>query len=298
MEKTTNPLLYLESKKKMMDYLYLNMSIPKIKSYIEQNNYIIRTHDKITKKNQKKVRHIQEPKKELKKIHKRLCYLLSLRAFPIYLHSGVRNRSYKSNAMVHIENDFVVNIDIEKYFPSCKVSQVYRLFTEKYFMSKDVAHILSSLSTWCGVIPTGSPLSQLLAFLVSEDMFNEVSDYCQSNMLHFSVYVDDITLSSKNPISNHHIKNIVTIIEKYEFTINKSKLKRFDKYKAKEITGVVIHNKKLFVPFKRKKKIIELICSKPVNLPSAFGCISEVQFIEGSSSLSHIRNYIKKSLFK
>src|SRR3954465_10621132 len=70
----------------------------------------------------------QTPKPNLKKVHKILFRLLSRVATPVYLHSGVKGRSYITNASAHASahtGEFAVaKIDIKKFFPSTTFEHV------------------------------------------------------------------------------------------------------------------------------------------------------------------------------
>ena len=48
-----------------------------------------------------------------------------------------------------------------------------------------------------GHLPTGSPISQSVAFFSNLTVFNNISTYSKSRNIEFSVYVDDLTFSGK-----------------------------------------------------------------------------------------------------
>ncbi|MFO7906784.1 MAG: hypothetical protein ACQESR_12800 [Planctomycetota bacterium] len=63
-------------------------------------------------------------------------------------HGGVRGRHIKSNALAHRRSAFVFKTDISDFYPSVHHSRVYRLFTEKFACSPDVARICTRLCTY------------------------------------------------------------------------------------------------------------------------------------------------------
>jgi RNA-directed DNA polymerase len=59
-----------------------------------------------------------------------------------------------------------------------------------------IAWILTDLVTYKGVLPTGSPSSQLVVYCAYSLMFEEIKSISEKYGCIFSLYVDDMTLSS------------------------------------------------------------------------------------------------------
>lgn len=295
------PFYNLQSKKKLGTLIFVDNPARNLKKMFQVKNYNIRKQNKKNKKGQLKVRIIEEPKEELKRVHSRIKNLLERLDLPEYLHSGKKRRSYKTNADIHKDSNYLVNLDIASFYPSCTGKKVFDLFKDKLQTSPDIAFLLSNVCTVNGHLPTGSPVSQIIAFLVCFDMFEEIKEYAKKESIIFSVYVDDVTLSSDKEITKKQIVEVQKIIERNNFQLKKTKLKKFPQNKPKEVTGVVIHNKKLCVPNKRKQRIIELAKIKYPNekqLRSLFGRITEVQYIEGSKTFEVLKVAVKAQLDK
>src|SRR3546814_18695653 len=62
----------------------------------------------------------------------------------------------------------------------------------------DFAGILGDLCTFEGHLPTGSPLSPILAYYSYHDMWAELAAFCTANGYTLTVYVDDVTISGAN----------------------------------------------------------------------------------------------------
>lgn len=88
----------------------------------------------------------------------------------------------------------ITTIDISKYELNPTVEKWYSITNEELKNSVPNIHV-----------PTGSCLSQKLAFLSYIDMFNEIYDFCNQNNIRMSVYVDDIVISSKKKISKSFV---------------------------------------------------------------------------------------------
>ena len=105
-----SPLFGLSSRKKLAQNI-LKVELPFLERLANgKSNYSV-----FTRVTGGKQRHIQHPCPTLQKIHFKLFILLAKLETPDYLHSGVVGRSYVTNAMVHIGNVPLVNLDIKKY---------------------------------------------------------------------------------------------------------------------------------------------------------------------------------------
>lgn len=142
-----------------------------------------------------KTRRVEVPKPILERIHRRLFTLFERIEKPDYLQSGVKGRSYITNARLHVGAVPLVKIDVKMFYPSVDSARVYRLFHETLHCSPDVAGLLKKLTTYDGHVPTGSCVSQLLAFFAAKPMFDELDSLAADHGLRFSCYVDDMTFS-------------------------------------------------------------------------------------------------------
>lgn len=142
-----------------------------------------------------KIRQVEVPKPILERIHRRLFVLFERIEKPCYLQSGVKGRSYITNAKLHVGPVPLVKLDVKKFYPSVDSARVYRFFYETLHCSPDVAGLLTKLTTYDSHVPTGSCVSQLLAFFAAKPMFDELEHLSAKYGLRFSCYVDDMTFS-------------------------------------------------------------------------------------------------------
>jgi hypothetical protein len=203
-----------------------------------------------------KLRLIEKPTGELLKIHERIQSLLRRIESPLYLFSGKRGLSYIDNAKPHVKNNNVFLLDIAKFYPSTKKEFVFRFFNFKMQMSEDVAWLITDLITYNGHIPTGSQLSQSVAYWSYSKLFDDVYNTSVGNGIVFTLFVDDISFSSNEPIPKSFEQDIIHRIYSTELGIKESKIKRKSKQHFKVITGVAITpNNTTTVPNKLRKKI-------------------------------------------
>lgn len=275
-----SPFYKLSNKKKLLNIIF--MSNKEFKSIVLNNdlNYIIRNI--IDKKGKQRI--VEEPKKFLKRIHTRIKDLLSSIEVPEYLHSAIKKHSYLTNALSHVGKKSLLKTDISNFYPSNNFYKVYNFFKNKMLCSEDIAVILAKISTFQGHIPTGSPLSPILSFLVNQDMFNEINKIAVSNNCKFTLYVDDLTFSGKGCFK--FSREVIHIINKYGFLAKNRKTKKYLENQVKLVTGIIIKNDCVDIPnerYKRVRKLKEIIENeknkgivKISNIRKYIGCLSEI----------------------
>ena len=227
-------------------------------------------------------REIQVPKSQLFRVHLRIAKLLSRIHTPDYLSSGVKGRSHVTNAKMHCGDLEVAKVDIEKFYPSTTIEIVRKGLRKKFKMSDDVAETLSKLVTVSGFVPTGSPVSQSLAYFVNASIFDHINIYAKTRGLKFSLYVDDLTFSgAKIP------KELFGFLKKHIKDNRGYNLHKFRLYGVeteKVITGVVI--KKDIISVKRTHRF-EI--SKLMNKLSYFSVKSRAN---EEGTISYFQKYI------
>lgn len=201
----------------------------------------------------KKARWVQDPVPELKAIHRRIQSLLSRVVVPSYCHGGTKGKSYRSNAAAHVGAPAVATFDLKSFFPSTTAKQVFGFFQNDLLCAPDVAGLLTDLCTYQRVLPTGSPVSPILAFWANQKLFSTLDKRSAEQDLQVSVYVDDVTISG-NTLPRSLIEQVDGIVQKHGHKLSQRKTKCFGPGAAKHVTGVVIHRGALKVPYSRFKK--------------------------------------------
>ena len=116
---------------------------------------------------------------------------------------------------------------------------------------KDIAATLTRLATYKGHLPTGSPLSPILAYFAHYDVWEAIAQICKANGYVLTVYIDDVTISSS--------KISAAVVWRIKEAIHRSGL-RYHKEKVyvdrpAEVTGVILDGGKLITPNRQLKKI-------------------------------------------
>ena len=202
-------------------------------------------------------RAIQQPIGTLAHIHSRFKKLLSSVETPAYLHSGIKRRSAITNALVHKEGKYALTLDIKSFYQSADREYVFRFLHHGLNMQTNATEALTQLLTYESFIPTGSAASQILAFWAYKDFFDEIHALTLNFGMVFSLYVDDISISSQNPLPrNFHIA-VNKILQKANLRLKLRKTKYYGPSDFKSYTGcIVTPRQEIEVPNIQKQKFI------------------------------------------
>lgn len=247
--------LYKCSSKKKLEHL-LNIENGELKNIESAIRY---SQFSIDKKNSDEKRIITAPQYTIKRVQKRILNLLQHVERPEWLISGEKGKTYIDNGEAHRGNLYAVTIDIKQFYDNCVREPVYSFFLNKMQTKPDIAKILTDIVTYNGGIPTGCPTSQLIAYYAYEDMFAEISKIAEKYNCVFTLYVDDMTFSSIEPINYRRmVQEIDVILRKYGHKPKYKKVKYYPKSKDTPITGTIINkNGDLEVPNTLQKSVYD-----------------------------------------
>ncbi|MFC1754423.1 reverse transcriptase family protein [Thermoproteota archaeon] len=231
----TSPLYKIGTKSQLANCLTISPKELKKAQSKSNDNYICRIDHK-----KGKPRNIEEPKLRLKKIYSTIKTLLSNINAPLFLFSGVKGRSHIKNGGFHKNLSYIVRTDINSFYKRCSCEHIFRLFRYRFEMPDDVAWCLTDIVSYNGYLPTGSPCSQLIAFFAYEKMFKDIEIIATHHGAKMSLYVDDITFSSHDPIPNLVMFKTSNVLRQYGFEIKRDKTKHYGKREFALVTGIAI----------------------------------------------------------
>jgi hypothetical protein len=156
-----------------------------------------------------------------------------------------------SNAARHKDNRVVRCIDVKKFFPNTPRRRVYWFFREIMKCPGDVAGILANLATYQGHLPTGSPLSPIMAHYAYIDVWRAIAELARANDVTMTVYVDDVTLSGQR-LPDAIMWEVRQLLHGAGLRYHKEK-KYVDR--PAEITGVILRNGELVIPNRQHLKL-------------------------------------------
>lgn len=240
-------------------------------------------------------RTIYNPCRELKQVQRRIKNLLSRISISSWVFSGRKGFCHVDNGKYHEHSIYFIQSDLHAFYDSCSREPVYRLFKDRFKCSSDVSALLSDLTTLTledgsTVIPTGSPCAQLVAFFAFQDMFNELHDLACNHGCKFSLYVDDLTFSSKTPFNNPAVfkKKLLQIVKRYGHSLSLSKTAYRGADETKIVTGVAITKEGVSaIPNKLRYKIVQGTAQSGTGdtstALSTLGRINSARMVEPSS---------------
>lgn len=247
----------------------LGVKLEDLKSIYKNTDSFYRFERKeITKNGKIKIRNIENPNWKLKPLHRKIHQLISKIPTPDYLFSKKKS-SCVLNAKAHCNiKGLTLNIDIESFFPSTHKSKVQSFFG--YFLQyhTDIAKFIAEICTIKDHIPTGSPLSLMLAFWANKPMFDELNKFSKSRNVTMTIYVDDISFTG-SAVNNSFKDKVVEIINRHNHKINEDKIRFFGE-KFKFINGIAIIDNELKPNNKISKEIRSLQSSKDIDSINSF----------------------------
>ena len=147
-----------------------------------------------------------EPSPELKRLQRRINRLLLSRVrFPSYVLGGLPGRQVLDAVKVHLNARSLLGFDVARFFETTTSKQVQRVFRHLFNFPPDVVEALVVLTTLDGHLPRGAPTSSYLAnliFFADEPDLVEWLHTCSGHELRYSRWVDDISITSSEPLSS------------------------------------------------------------------------------------------------
>lgn len=248
-------LLQIKDLKSLCNVLNISENKLKYLLFVKQNKY---NEFEIPKKCGG-VRKILSPTKDLKIVQQKLARLLMDNyEFLDVQHGFIKNRSCVTNANLHINRRFVLNIDLENFFDTIHFGRVRGLFMNKPFnYNKEVATYIAILVCYDGKLPQGAPTSPVISNIVCYKMDRELEFLAKKNRCMYTRYADDITFSTNSDrfpsqiaykrfdevIISNKIIDIISGGYSTGFRINPKKIKLSKKMFRQEVTGIIVNEK-------------------------------------------------------
>lgn len=200
------------------------------------------------------VRHINAPTGELLCIQKKISKILQASIKTNNISHGFNvGRSIYSNANVHHNKRYVLNLDLEDFFDSVHFGRVRGFFIKNnsFKCSENIATILAQLTCYNGKLPQGAPSSPVLTNLICNIMDYHILKIAKKYKLNYTRYADDMTFSTNDKnfleLYNQFMADITVEVNQSGFRINDRKTRLQYKDSRQEVTGLIV-NKNLSVP--------------------------------------------------
>ena len=194
---------------------------------------------------------IQTPVAELKDLQHRLnnylqClyhYLKPPCAYGFILNAvdELRLRNIYTNAMQHINSQWVLNMDIKDFFPTINSQMLHTALKGLLGFQNPLLNLLIGLCTHRGKLPTGAPTSPILSNLVCLDLDMKLQNLARAYDAIYTRYADDMTFSFVAKPPEEAQAAIRQIIEHQGFMLNDLKTSLTPLSKKPEITGLILN---------------------------------------------------------
>jgi RNA-directed DNA polymerase len=215
-------------------------------------NYTVWSEVKTDKQNRPKTffdgtikkRTFRNPSELLKLVQKRIkINFIDKVELPNNVHGGIKRRSNITNAKAHQGNKYIFETDLQEFYPNIKKEIVYHAFIALGY-SKHFSYWLTKLTTKDNQLPQGSPASLGISNLVFMKTDEKLNQFCKTNSITFTRYVDDLTFSSQHDFGDK-IQEILNIVINDNFKISRRKTV----YDSKQtITGIQTYLNKIDAP--------------------------------------------------
>ena len=203
-------------------------------------------------------REIRAPSGGLYLLQKRLSVCLRVVYEPRRAAQGfVRGRSVVTNAIEHVGKRFVLNLDLEQFFPCLNFGRVRGvLMAQPFSCGPEAATFLAKIACVHNQLPIGGPASPVLANAICHRLDGQLTRLAKQQRSYYSRYADDLTFSTNRPSFPKELatygyttldaqvgSELDEIIRSNGFRVNAKKTRLMTSEHRQEVTGVVVNEK-------------------------------------------------------
>lgn len=220
------------------------------------------------KKYDGKYRSIYHPSPILKALQYWLVHNIFYR-FPIseYSYAYKVGSSIKKNALIHVQSNHFLHIDVKNYFESINHKHIVSLFEknkqiiQELSLDEDDIALISKICLFDGHLTIGSVSSPIISNCVMNDFDLEIRGLLPHNIL-YTRYADDMVLSSKTYIQKNIIELVKSALKNYDLRVNNTKTRFMSKGSRIVVTGLILDRDRVTIGIKRRKDIKKMLYEK------------------------------------
>ncbi len=174
-------------------------------------------------------------------------------------HGFRRKHSIVTNARRHKRRRYVLNLDLQDFFPTFNFGRVRGFFTDNndFKLHDKVATIIAQIACFENTLPQGSPCSPIIADLIAHMLDVRLAQLAKQHQLTYSRYADDITFSTSRkefpaavaaPVSAGSPQwalgaELTKVIQKAGFTVSPDKTRMQFRMSRQLVTGLTVNAK-------------------------------------------------------
>ncbi|WP_347555633.1 retron Ec67 family RNA-directed DNA polymerase/endonuclease [Robbsia sp. KACC 23696] len=218
------------------------------------------------------VRIIHAPEEQLASLQRKLAVVLQRATTEIEHKTNFTNnashgfrpqRSILTNASVHRNRRFVLNIDLQDFFPSITGARIrgFLIQNRHFALTPAVATAIAHIACKDGLLVQGSPSSPVISNLIASILDFHLARLARECGCTYTRYADDITFSTNKRVFPEKIasedaarpgawtlsRTLRGLIKKSGFSVNDKKTRMQSRHSRQVVTGLVV-NKKVNVP--------------------------------------------------
>ena len=185
------------------------------------------------------------PEERLKRLQRRLL-VRGFDRIPLHpaAHGFIRGRSIRTNALPHVKQSVVANVDIESFFPNTPYRRILRacslLFEGK--LSNGAQRALADICSYGGALPTGAPTSPAIANLVLRSADAAISKAAGRNGIIYTRYADDLTVSGGDD-TLRILPFVRRVLAEHGYRLDDKKTNIYRRGRRQIVTGLVVNEK-------------------------------------------------------
>ncbi len=171
-------------------------------------------------------------------------------------HGFVRECSILTNAVMHLNQKNVLNIDLKDFFDSFNFGRVRGFFIKNNHFKLDphIATVIAQIACYDNKLPQGSPCSPVITNLIAHSLDIKLASLARKHSCTYSRYADDMTFSTRKSVFPSQImrqddgefitgKKLKSEIKRAGFSINQTKTRIQYKDSRQDVTGLIVNEK-------------------------------------------------------
>jgi RNA-directed DNA polymerase len=198
-------------------------------------------------------------RKELQDAELSLAKLEKRRPRSPLSHGFRKGQSIFEHARLHQRRRFVLNLDLNDFFPSFNFGRVLGFFIKDrdFALHKKVATVIAQIACFENSLPQGSPSSPIIADMLAHVLDVRLARLAKAHRVTYSRYADDLTFSTNqrqfpvelarqetgSPASWHLGAALVATIEHANLAINAAKTRMQVRPSRQVVTGLTVNTK-------------------------------------------------------
>lgn len=238
-------------------------------------------------------RRICAPNGDLKDVQRQLADVLWEHQKSVYEELGIKpnishafeeGKSIITNAKIHRNKRFVVNVDLKDFFDSIHIGRVCGFFEKnKHFaLPHEVAVTIAQLACYKGKLPQGAPTSPIITNLICQVLDIHLLSLAKRYRLDYTRYADDMTFST----------NDKTFLEKWDLFYSELEKKVIK-------AGFSINEKKTRITFRDSKQVVTgLVVNKKISVDHSYyrkvRAMAHSLYTNGSYSIDGIEGNVRQ----